>query len=344
MTTVHIVLPNDVDDPAAPSGGNLYDRRICAGLAALGFAVREHAVRGGWPRPSADERSGLAGVLGDIPSGSVVVLDGLIASAVPEVLVPEADRLRLIVLMHMPLGDVREQAALSTVDAVVTTSEWSRRRVLDLYGLSPAQVHVAPPGVDRAPLVSGSDSGSRLLCVAAVVPGKGHDVLIEALTTVGDLPWTCVCAGSLDRDPVFADRVRLSVKGVDFVGACPRSELFARYREADLLVLASRGETYGMVVTEALAHGIPVLATEVQGVPEALGRAPGGSVPGILVPPEDPVALGRALRRWLGEPELRERLRRGARGRRGTLAGWDVTAEQIATVLSGLMTKVSAGR
>ena len=360
--TVHVVLPNDIDDPATPSGGNVYDRRICDGLAGAGWSVREHAVRGGWPWPGTTERAELARVLAALPEKAVVLIDGLIASVVPNVLVPQAQRLRLVILMHMPLGSLDslgggtadlarlERDALSAAVAVVTTSNWSRGRLLELYELPADRVHAAPPGVDAAPLVPGSDAGTRLLCVAAVAAHKGHDVLVEALAELAELPWTCVCVGSLDRDPGFVDRLRRRADRygiadrIGFAGPCTGPALDVRYADADLLVLASRGETYGMVVTEALARGIPVLATAADGLPEALGRAPDGSLPGILVPPEEPRALAAALRRWLGESELRERLRQSARERRATLTGWATTAQQISAALSERATYAGAGR
>ncbi len=342
--TVHVVLPNDIDDPARPSGGNTYDRRICTGLAAAGWLVREHAVRGTWPVPGGTERADLAAVLTALPDGAVVLLDGLVASAVPDVLGPQAGRLRLVVLVHMPLGDDAERAALSAADAVVSTSAWTRERLLDRYGLPADRVHVAPPGVEVAPVAPGSDAGTRLLCVAAVTPHKGYDVLAAALAKLADVPWSCVCAGALDRDPGFVDRLRRQVDGyrlterVRLVGPRTAGRLDAAYAAADLLVLPSRGETYGMVVTEALARGIPVLVTAVGGLPEALGRAPDGSVPGLLVPPGDVAALAGALHRWLTDAGLRHRLRRSALDRRATLAGWSVPVEVISKVLN----KVSA--
>jgi glycosyltransferase involved in cell wall biosynthesis len=181
-----------------------------------------------------------------------------------------------------------------------------------------------------------------LLCVAAVTPNKGHDLLAEALAKVADLPWTCLCVGSLSRDPGFVERLRrqLDADGladrVRLVGPRTGDRLDATYATADLLVLASRGETYGMVVTEALARGVPVLATAANGLPEALGRAPDGSLPGMLVEPDEPAALAGALRRWLSEPDLRQRLRRSASDRRTTLTGWPATAGIISKILNGI--------
>jgi glycosyltransferase involved in cell wall biosynthesis len=340
VTEVHVILPNDIDDPATPSGGNAYDRRVCRGLAALGWSVREHAVRGAWPSPRPAERAGLGRVLATVPAGAVVLLDGLVASAVPDVLLPQARRLRLVVLVHMPLGDDTEREALASTSAVITTSAWTRSRLLARYGLPAERVHVATPGVDPAPLAPGSDAGSELLCVAAVMPHKGQDVLAEALAAVTDLPFSCVCVGALSRDPGFVGRLRRMTQAygltdrIRFTGPLTGDELDAAYAATDLLVLPSRGEAYGMVVTEALARGIPVLTTAVDGLPEALGRAPDGSLPGMLVRPGDPAGLAGALRHWLSDAGVRRRLRCSARDRRTTLTGWTVTAETVSSVLA----------
>ena len=323
---IHAVLPNDIDDPATPSGGNVYDRRVLTALAALGWSVREHAVPGAWPAPLPTERAGLARVLATLPDDAVVLLDGLVASAVPDVLVPRARRLRMVVLVHMPLGGDGEHAVLAAARAVITTSPWTRDR---LAGLD--RVHVATPGVDPAPLAPGSDAGTHLLCVAAVTPHKGHDLLAEALAAVGDLDARCVCVGSLGRDPAFVGRLRTD--RLRLLGPLTGADLDAAYAAADLLVLPSRAETYGMVVTEALARGIPVLATAVGGLPETLGHAPDGSRPGLLV---EPAGLAAALRRWLTDAGLRGQLRRSARARRGTLTGWDDTAARVSAVLEAV--------
>jgi glycosyltransferase involved in cell wall biosynthesis len=342
VTTLHVVLPNDIDDPARPSGGNIYDRRVCRGLTELGWSVPEYAVRGAWPSPRPQERAELAHVLAALPQGALVLLDGLLASAVPEVLVPQAHRLRLVVLVHLPLDDDTEGESLAAARRVIATSEWTRARLLARYGLPADRVAVATPGVDLAPLTTGSEAGTNLLCPAAVTPRKGHDVLAEALASAVDLPWRCVCAGALDQDPDFVAGVRRLAREhgltgrLRFAGPLTGGELDAVYAAADLLVLASRGEPYGMVVTEALARGMPVLATAVDGIPEALGRTPAGERPGLLVEPGDPAALAAALRRWLGDADGRRRLRDAARERRAGLTGWASTAEVVSDILTGV--------
>ena len=343
MREVHVIVPEWIDDPARPSGGNTYDRRVCEALVAQGWAVHEHAVSGA---------AALAGAVGPIPDDAVVLIDGLIASAAPEALAGQAGRLRQVVLVHMPLGHrppqgeagvarARERAALGAAVAVVTTSAWSRRRLGERYALPAGRVHVAEPGVDAAGLAPGTAAGDALLCVAAVTPDKGHDVLLDGLATATDLSWRCACVGSLDRDPAYAERVRRrALDGglrdrVRFPGPRSGPELERAYAGADLLVLASRAETYGMVVAEALARGVPVLAADVGGVTEALGHGADGTRPGLLVPPGDPQALGAALRRWLRDAELRGRLRRAARERRASLRGWPATTSVLAGVLAG---------
>jgi glycosyltransferase involved in cell wall biosynthesis len=351
VTAVHVVVPDGIDDPARPSGGNVYDLRVCRGLAAAGWQVRLHAAPGSWPWPDAAAEEVLVRLIAGIPDDAVVMIDGLIASSVAAVLVPEARRLRLVVLVHMPLGetppghqvaDARtgEGAVLSAAEQIVTTSRWTRDRLLDRYPLPPGKVHVAEPGVDPGDLAPGTGGGGELLCVAAVTPHKGHDELLAALATVADLPWRLLCVGTLDRDPDFVGRLRhqAGAAGIGgricFSGPRTGDQLDRAYAAADTLVLASQAETYGMVVTEALARGLPVIATAVGGLPGALGSTTDGRLPGLLVPPADREALAAALKDWLTDAGLRRRLREAARERRKTLSGWQAPTDRIAGVLA----------
>lgn len=327
--TRYFVLPGGVDDPARPSGGNRYDRAVADRLADL----CEIAVPGDWPRPSPAARTALSVAFSDIPDKSDVLIDGLVACGVPDIVAPAASRLRITVLVHLPLGDESDAAAdlvplerrtLHAAAAVVVTSSSARDRVIALHDLPRSKVHVAPPGVDPKPLASPSPGGERLLCVAAVTHRKGQDVLLRALSALDDLPWQCTCvgAGSLP-DP----------GRVVFAGPRSGADLDAAYAGADLLILPSRAETYGMVVTEALSHGLPVIATQVSGVPEALGATPDGVVPGTLVPPADAGALSVALRAWLTDADLRTRWRTAAAARRQTLRSWDETTRHLREIL-----------
>jgi glycosyltransferase involved in cell wall biosynthesis len=356
------VLPGSIDDPAAPSGGNRYDRIVLNLLSGAATPqdgqdvptrpVYEVAVDGSWPVPDGVAREDLARALSDIPDNADVLLDGLVACGVPEILAPHKKRLRLIVLVHLPLSDetglspqdaanlrARERATLRMAATVVATSKAAAERLTRMHGLatpdisemSPRKVKrvaVVEPGVSPADLAVPDKSGNRVLCVAAVSPRKGQDLLVTALEEhLADLPWTCVFAGRvLVPVPHTSENIR-------FVGPLQGTALDSAYGKCDVFVLPSRNETYGMVVTEALARGLPVIATEVGGVPEALGVAPDGTRPGILIPPDDPGALAAALRAWLTDADLRDRLRAAATGRRTTLPTWDDTARRLSEVL-----------
>jgi len=228
---VHVIVPDDIDDPAFPSGGNAYDRRVLDGLAALGWTVREHPVPVGAP---------LGPVLETLPDGAVVVVDGLLAENLP---IDRIVRLRLVLLMHMVFGGPGERAAIAAADAVLTTSEWCRRHVADTYGVAAT---AAPPGVEPQPVTPPGATGGRLLCVAAVLPHKGQDVLADALSRLPDAGWSCRCVGSLDRAPDFAAEVRgRAPAGMRFTGPLVGRDLDAAYADADLLVLPSRTSRHG---------------------------------------------------------------------------------------------------
>ncbi|WP_243399650.1 glycosyltransferase family 4 protein [Arthrobacter glacialis] len=350
---VHFVVPAGIDSPSRPSGGNVYDRRMSRRLGVLGWQVVEHPMPGGWPHPAPADYAALTGLLDGLADGSLVLIDGLIALCSPA-LAEQATRLRLVVLVHMlltegdshGLGSAVEGSVLSSALGVITTSHWTKNQVVARYGLPPEHVSVVEPGADVAAVADGTASGGALLCVAAVTEAKGYDVLLHALVSISALDWTCRCAGALDLEKNFTENLRRqAVAGgiasrVQFLGALASTELAAEYASADVLVLASRGETYGMVVAEALARGIPVIATSVGGVPEALGT--GSRAPGLLVPSNDPVALAAALRAWLGDAALRARLRSAARESRQTVGEWGSAAATFSEVLGRLATRAPA--
>jgi glycosyltransferase involved in cell wall biosynthesis len=346
---VHLVLPAGYDDPRRASGGNSYDRQVSSGLTDLGWTVVSHEVPQAWPVPDAAVAGTLDRELALIPDDQVVVIDGLLATPAREALLRNATRLRLAALVHMPgppggpPGDVLRAARL-----VIATSQATGQTLAREHDLPPRDVLVAPPGVASAELATGTTSGSALLCVAAVTEPKGHDVLFAALAGlagragIASHGWTCTCVGDLDRDPAFVDqqRHRLADGGVAdrvrLTGPLVGADLDRAYAAADVLVLASRHEGYGMVVTEALARGLPVIATSVGGVPEAVGHAADGRRPALLVPPGDDQALGRAIASWLADPDLRAELQDAARSRRASLGGWRETFATISAAITEL--------
>jgi glycosyltransferase involved in cell wall biosynthesis len=166
---------------------------------------------------------------------------------------------------------------------------------------------------------------------------KGYDVLIEALSRLTDLDWQLVIAGDCTRDRETAGALatrlvvlRLGAR-ITMTGAVSEEELAALYRDADLFVLASRHEGYGMAFAEAIAHGLPVIGTKAGAIPDTV---PAGT--GILVPPDDVAALAAALRAMIGDAALRERCAAAARCVAALLPTWEATAEAFLGVLKAV--------
>src|ERR1700722_16066419 len=179
---------------------------------------------GGWapPRPApppvsgAGARTALARVVSAIPDGETVLIDGLIASPASAQLLPHADRIRMTVLLYMPLAtavdthhdaraDRSERSVLRAAAGVIVTSEWTRRLVLTRYAIPACRVHVARPGADRVAAPARPVRG-HLICVGVLSRHKGQDLLVEALADLADRDWHCVLAGSLERDPDFVEQ------------------------------------------------------------------------------------------------------------------------------------------
>jgi glycosyltransferase involved in cell wall biosynthesis len=347
---VHVVAPEGFDDPGRPTGGNIYDRRVCAGLTKAGWEVLVTTVGGAWPVPDAGARAELARIVSAIPDGEIALIDGLIASPTAAQLLVHTGRIAVTVLLHMPLATAldtpddasaqrSERSVLRAATGVVVTSEWTRQQILTRYEIPADRVHVARPGVDEVAAPARPLRG-QLICVGALGRHKGQDLLVEALAELGDLDWHCVLAGPLDRDPDFVGHLQTRISRLGYghrvrlAGVLTGAVLSQAYTNADLLVAPSRSETYGMAVTEALAHGLPVVAAAVGGLPEALGFAADGTRPGRLVPPGDPAALAAAIRDWLGDERLRHRLRAAAGKRRSNLHGWEHATHEIANALT----------
>ena len=326
---LRLVVPHDVD---TPTGGNTYDLALAEALRRIGDEIE--VVRCHRPTLSETLRR---------PWRGHTLVDGLLACPEPRVVAAA----RIAVLVHMPLAletglaaeraadlDRSERAALRAATRVLTTSHWTADYLARHHGV--AEVAVAPPGVDPAPLSSGSDP-PLLVHLAALLPHKDQLGVVTALSGLTDLPWQARLAGSVDRDRDYATAVRAAVRDaglldrVEITGELPRA---VAWEGADLALLPSLVETFGMVVTEALARGVPAFVSE-GGAAEALGLTGTGERPGVVVPPGDAAALGRELRRWLTDAGHRERLRVAARARRDGLEGWETTARQVRRAFGG---------
>jgi glycosyltransferase involved in cell wall biosynthesis len=177
----------------------------------------------------------------------------------------------------------------------------------------------------------------QLLCVAALVPRKGHAVLFAALESIESRDWLLTCVGSLDRHPAMAEELRAlaRTKGLDrfveFAGEADSSTIPRYYDSADVFVLPTLFEGYGMAVAEALARGLPVVSTHTGAIADLVGDDAG-----IVVPPGDVSALTEALRHVLSDPsagQIRRRLAQGARLVRERLPTWDDAASRMDALL-----------
>lgn len=346
---LHFVVPGPLEQR---TGGYLYDTRIVRGLRARGWTVHVHNLDGAFPHGDATARRSLESALAGLDDDALVVIDGLGMGGLPEPIRAQATRLRIISLVHHPLADEtgisederrafteREQAALAPCRGVIVTSAYTARRLRD-YGVEPERCRAVPPGTEPASLADGPPPGSPpvLLCVATVTPRKGHDVLVSALASIRDLPWRCVCAGSLDRDPAFARRVLEKVRRegledrIEFVGEHGSDALERLYHESSVFVLASHYEGYGMALAEAIARGLPVVSTTGGAIPWTVPAEAG-----LLVPPADPAALAEALRLVLAPDasQRREALAAAARDHARSLPDWPAAVARFEEALLG---------
>lgn len=344
---LHVVVPGDID---TRTGGYGYDRRIVSGLRTRGWQVIVVSLPGGYPMPSNDERALAIEAFRQIPDDALVLVDGLAFGALPMETAHEGRRLRLVALVHHPLAletgldaatasmlQESEARALRGARAVIVTSAGT---VAAVKALRPdAPVAVVEPGTDPAPLAHGSRDGTlQLLSVGSIVPRKGHDTLIDALARLVSSSWRLLCAGSLDRNPAFAASVMEScatggLRGrVQFPGDLEGGSLTDAYDTADLFVLPTRYEGYGMAVAEALARGIPVVSTPTGAIGELVGDDAG-----VLVPADAPEALAAVIRQLLEHRGELDRVREGARRRRLTLPTWEAACARMEDVLSSLV-------
>ncbi|MFF2246207.1 glycosyltransferase [Arthrobacter sp. NPDC058130] len=355
------------------SGGNVYNAALARELAALGVAVETCPLDGDWPGGSAGDRRRLAALLRPAPgaggsAGSITLVDSLLACGAPaELEAAAAAGQPAWILLHMPLPDnpEREHRALRAAAGVICTSRSAAAGIGARHGLENLQV--ALPGTAAAPPAAGSlAAGSgvpHFIAVAALLPNKDQSLLLHALARLTDLPWTASLIGSDTAHPAYAARLRNSVEHlglagrVGLPGELRGPALDAAWDAADLSLLISRAETYGLVVTESLARGIPVVVRDGTGAVEALaaGTPPGGQVPNSAAPgarapgapvPDsqlpgaavglgtDPAPLADLLRRWLADAGLRNRWRDAAAAARGRLPGWDATARTVLEALS----------
>jgi len=340
--SIYFAYPGELD---TPTGGYRYDRRLIGELRNLGFEVNPLSLPHCAPDPAPLSLKRVQRTLAELPDQAIVIVDGLAYGVLDEAAAAEAERLKLIALCHHPLAleaglDEEQQKrlrdserrALEHARTVLVTSQPTQQILVSQYEVPSSKIVVAPPGTDPVPFAPCEGDPVLLLTVASLTPRKAHDLLIESLATVDDLSWRARFVGSGELDPSWAEQLQARVEDlglaqrIGFTG--PVDDTQAEYQQADVFVLPSQFEGYGMVFSEALAAGVPVIATRVGAVPDVVPEEAG-----LLLPVDDGPALSKALRAVLSDDALRRRLQEGAQRAATQLNRWNDTAAIVTRTL-----------
>lgn len=326
MSELHWLSPGD---PSQRTGGYLYNARMADALRQGGIAVNVVVLESDWPVGGGSHSVNLDA----IPDGAVVVADGLLW---PGLVAAErsalCERTTVWVVVHSLMDKegseqlaALETAALAQASGCFATS--GRTATIVSERLGGANVPVVVPGTEAVESTEGSGE-NRLLAVGHVIPRKGYRRLLAGLAEHLASPWTLDIVGSLERDAEHANEIEAVVVGselagrVQFLGELDHDGLERAYASADALVHAAHFEAYGMVLTEALQRGVPVVST------------PAGALDGMrsgAVQVVDGSDVAGAVMQWVSNPELMNRARSAARLM--TFPSWDNQALRLASVL-----------
>lgn len=350
MSDFAFLIPGDLE---LPTGGYAYDRSVLRLLPQVGLRPIHVALPGSFPNASEADLADSAAIVNGLPKDCLLLIDGLAYGAMPEALIRGFGR-DVVALCHHPLAlengisaaraealHASEKTALALAKHVIVTSPLTGKVLAGDFGVPPRKITVAEPGTTRKARASGSD-GARLeiLAVGSIVPRKGYGVLIEALAQLKTRNWRLSIVGAVRApDCAAALEAQIEVAGlserVRLLGAVNDKALDTLYEKADLFVMSSLFEGYGMVLAEALQRGLPIVTTT--------GGAASETVPegaGLKVPPGDAAALSKAIAEALADPSLRRTLADAAYEAGEKLPRWEDTARIIADVLKA---QVNAG-
>jgi len=336
-----------VGDTGRKTGGYLYNARVLSGLRARDFEVEEVVACGASPEEQEIAAPRLGSVL-DPPDYDVIVVDALARIVVSRHLDHWRAAVPIVVLVHelpsvaggeFESKDVererRYEEPLLRADQLVVVSEHGRRVLLS-RGVLASRIQIVSPGFDGVAAAGGPDVDDgtiRALCVAQWIPRKGILTLVEAWTRRERPGAVLQLVGETGADPDYERGVRNAIEAtppgsVLVSGKVDDAALRAAYAAADLFVLPSRYEGYGIVYAEALASGLPVIACDAGPVPELVGQEAA-----VLVPPDDEEALSSALDLLLGDTALRRRMSRAAVCRASGLPRWKDAVSGFQAVL-----------
>ena len=336
---IYFAYPGDLE---ILTGGYHYDRRLVAELRQRNLQIETLSLPHCAPQPDQASLARIAAMLAALPDQSTVIIDGLAFGVLDTIAEAESARLRLLALCHHPLALesgldeslqaqllASERRALACARATLVTSDHTRRILVERFALPQEKITVALPGTESVDFAPCAGEPPLLLTLASLTPRKAHDVLLAALAELKDLPWRARLVGDDSLAPAWVARLRQQMESL---GLSERIELagvvddhLAEYQQADVFVLPSRFEGYGMVFAEALAAGLPIVAARAGAVPDVVPASAG-----LLVPPDDSAALALALRKLLSDPGLRRRAQQAA----ARLPRWTETGAIVSDLLN----------
>jgi len=341
-------IPGDI---LTQTGGYVYDRRLLEGLRATGRQVGHIALGATFPDPTPEDTADAAEKLSLVPAHCPVIIDGLALGALDTAAVA-AMSAPMVAMIHHPLAfegglDAgrreylfqTERDNLRLAAHVIVPSPHTAEVLTTDYGVPENLITIAQPGTDQPVSFGQPVWPPMILSVGIQIPRKGHDVLLRALAGITDIAWQAVIAGSIRdtnygatleclRDDLgLADRVRLA-------GHVEEDELAKLYGQATVFALATRFEGYGMVFSEAMANGLPIVTCRTGAVSDTVA-----SGAGVLVPPDDPDLFAQALRRVIQDSRHRHALADASAQAGALLDGWEQTAARVGAVLDSLQGK-----
>jgi len=340
VLTIHLVT---VGDPARLTGGYLYHRRMAE--LAPEFDARIKFVRLPdlpFPLPLWAGRRILDRI--PRPAPRALVLDSIAAAYVAPWLSLKPPPAPLVAMLHQPPGGVDHGLPRSALQALLDRAAYRKAAGLlvssealaadlESQGVSPARMRVVPPGRDLA-APAGPPEDLRLgrrcafLCVANWFEHKGIHSLLDAFARLPDNDGTLHLAGAPDVDPAYARSIRDRLQRPDLSGrvvvhgSVAPERVAALYRDADVFVLPSMRESYGMAYAEAMSARLPIIGWRAGNLPNLVTDR----VEALLIDPGDIPGLTRALATLTGDEALRTSLSAAAAARAATLPTWHDSA------------------
>ena len=335
-------------DMTQKTGGYIYEYELLMALRAQGRDLQHLQLPAGFPDPTPAETALSVAAMAALPADRPLIIDGLVFGSIDTAGLATVTA-PIVAMIHHPLGLEtglapdrarallqREADNLKLAQAIIVPSPHTARILAGEFGVSPDQITIALPGFRPADPVHTPLSPPLILSVGLLAERKGHDILIAALGQLRDLDWQAEIVGKT-HDPAVEARLRaqipaLGLEGrIRLAGLLPDAAVIERYRSATIFALATRYEGYGIVLGEAMLHGLPIVTCRTGAVPDTI---PPGA--GMLVPVDDIGSFARALETLLLDPGLHAQLAQAAAAEGRKLPSWAQTAARVGTVLDGL--------